>query len=578
MAARDRYRQDDDLTHVPVEQGTVRRSVRRSMAITLLALLALIVAVGLTPGSSERLVIEGIVVDENGAVSGASVRIQATENVVLSDEQGRFIVPAVSKDEVTVTAWVPDYYVGWTTAIPGGEPITIEIKRHYTTDNPEYTWFSMEGADGSASCGQCMPIHYEEWVTDAHAQSAVNPRFLTMYNGTDMEGNQSPLTRYAYSRDYGSFPLPPDPEEPYYGPGYKLDFPNTDGNCGACHIPAAAAFPGMAYAVDPNDLCGIEQEGIFCEFCHKIGDVVLDPQTELPYVNMPGILSMQLFRSEGEDVLFFGTFDDVTRRVTRLPLEEESAFCAACHFGVFWDTVIYDSYGEWLRSPYSEEETGQTCQDCHMPVTEDTWFALPEKGGHIREPGRIFSHQMPGASDVQLLQEAVTMNVATSVEEGTLRIDVAIVNDKTGHHVPTDSPLRHLILWVQATDEQGNALQLVDGPVLPAWCGAGDPSHGYYAGLPGKAYAKVLEEMWTEISPSGAYWNPTRIVSDNRIAAFETDRSEYRFALPDEGGVDLRVELLFRRAFKELMEQKEWNVPDILMEEAEVTLDLGAGN
>ena len=65
MAARDRYRQDDDLTQVQVEQGTVRRSVRRSIAITLLALLALIVAVGLTPGSSERLVIEGIVVDEN---------------------------------------------------------------------------------------------------------------------------------------------------------------------------------------------------------------------------------------------------------------------------------------------------------------------------------------------------------------------------------------------------------------------------------------------------------------------------------------------------------------------------------
>lgn len=292
---------------------------------------------------------------------------------------------------------------------------------------------------------------------------------------------------------------------------------------------------------------------------------------------MPGVLSMRLFRSEGEDVLFFGTFDDVTRRVTRLPLEEESAFCAPCHFGVFWDTVIYDSYGEWLRSPYSEQETGQTCQDCHMPVTEDTWFALPEKGGHIREPGRIFSHRMPGASDVQLLQEAVTMNVATHVDEGTLRIDVSIVNDKTGHHVPTDSPLRHLILLVQATDEAGGALRLVGGPVLPEWCGEGDPTHGYYAGLPGKAYAKVLEEMWTEISPSGAYWNPTRIVSDNRLAAFETDTSQYQFVLPDVGGVNLRVKLLFRRAFKDLMDQKQWNVPDILMEETQVTLDLGAG-
>ncbi len=81
---------------------------------------------------------------------------------------------------------------------------------------------------------------------------------------------------------------------------------------------------------------------------------------------------MRLYRSEGEQALFFGTFDDVTRRVSRLPLEEECAFCALCHFGVFWDEVIYDSYGEWLRSSYSDPETGQTCQDCH--------FAAPDEG------------------------------------------------------------------------------------------------------------------------------------------------------------------------------------------------------
>ncbi|UCC65009.1 MAG: carboxypeptidase regulatory-like domain-containing protein, partial [Anaerolineae bacterium] len=429
--------------------------------------------------------VSGVVRDENGPVAGATVRVQATDNKTTTAAGGSFTLGGLTAGvPVSITAWIEGYFVGWTTAAPGPEPITVTIKPYYTTDNPDYGWLSMEGAEGSKSCGHCMVDHYAEWLADAHSQSAVNPRFLTMYNGTDVRGNQSPYTRYGYSRDYGSFPLRPDPNKPYYGPGYKLDFPNTAGNCSACHVPAAAAKPGRAYAADPNQLSGIETEGIFCEFCHKIGDVTLNPATGLPYPNMPGVLSMRLYRSEGEQVLFFGTFDDVTRRVSRLPLEEESAFCAPCHFGVFWDTVIYDSYGEWLRSPYSDPETGQTCQDCHMPVTDATTFVLPEKGGLERLPGRIFNHRMPGASDEELLQNAVTMTATAWLEGDAVVVQVDITNDKTGHHVPTDSPLRHLILLVCATDAQGNTLQQLDGPTVPEWGGVGDYARGYYAGLP----------------------------------------------------------------------------------------------
>lgn len=515
----------------------------------------------------------GVVLDDDVPVAGATVRIRATNNKTTTATDGSFTLGGLRASvPVSVTAWADAYYVGWTSATPGTEPVTITIRPYYTTDNPDYTWFSMEGAEGSKSCGHCMVDHYAEWLEDAHSQSAVNPRFLTMYNGTDVQGNQSPLTRRGYSRDYGSFPLRPDPSEPYYGAGYKLDFPDTAGNCAACHVPAAAAKPGGAYAADPNQLSGIESEGVFCEFCHKIGDVTLDPATGLPYPNMPGVLSMRLYRSEGDEVLFFGTFDDVTRRVSYLPLEEESAFCAPCHFGVFWDTVIYDSFGEWLRSPYNDPENGQTCQDCHMPVTDATFFALPEKGGLERPPGRIFSHYMPGAMDDELLQNAVTMTATAQLEGDAVMVQVEITNDQTGHHVPTDFPARHLILLVQATDAYGNPLEQLEGPTVPEWGGVGDPSEGYYADQPGKAFAKVLEELWTEISPSAAYWNPTRVLSDNRLAAFATDSSSYNFAAPDEGEVKVEVTLLFRRAFIEMMDQKGWDVPDIVMEQETVRL------
>ena len=39
-------------------------------------------------------------------------------------------------------------------------------------------------------------------------------------------------------------------------------------------------------------------------------------------------------------------------------------------------------------------------------------------------------------------------------------------------------------------------------------------------------------ELWTEITPSGAYWNPTRIAIDNRLAAFESDTTTYFMTKP----------------------------------------------
>jgi hypothetical protein len=189
----------------------------------------------------------------------------------------------------------------------------------------------------------------------------------------------------------------------------------------------------------------------------------------------------------------------------------------------------------------------------------------PNKGGVQRNPLTIHAHSQLGAMDENFLQDAVSMIPSAQYEEDTLRVRVEITNDNTGHHIPTDSPLRHLILIVEATNEQGIPLPLINGTTVPEFAGVGDPKQGYYADLPGKAFAKVLQELWTDISPTGAYWNPTRLVSDNRLAAFATDTSYYTFAIPEESLATVKVTLLYRRAFKELMNQKGWDVPDIVI-------------
>jgi hypothetical protein len=239
---------------------------------------------------------------------------------------------------------------------------------------------------------------------------------------------------------------------------------------------------------------------------------------------------------------------------------------------VFWDTVVYDSYGEWLRSDYSDPETGITCQGCHMAPTGATVFALPDEGGRERDPATIASHLMPGAADGDLLRSALTLEVDTGHDGDVINVEVTVRNDNTGHHVPTDSPLRQVILLVEATDASGESVALVEGPRLPQWAGVGELANGYYAGLPGTVYAKVLEELWTGVSPTGAYWNPTRVVLDNRLAAHASDTTAYSFAAPGGGEVEVRVRLLFRRAFIDLVDQKSWDLADVLMAEATETI------
>ncbi len=141
--------------------------------------------------------------------------------------------------------------------------------------------------------------------------------------------------------------------------------------------------------------------------------------------------------------------------------------------------LVYSSFPEWLESPYSDEETGQTCQDCHMrPDGDKNFFVWPSEGGVIRDPSQIHNHTMMPEG---ILQESVTLTATGIITDGQLLVDVEVFNDKTGHHMPTDSPLRHAILVVEAKDSDGKLLRLTEGPQLPEWTGD-------YADQPGRAY------------------------------------------------------------------------------------------
>ena len=593
--------------------AVVFRAWARPIAFLLLLLVLLcfgtVVAVFAWP-QPDTASISGIVTDTDGPVAGALVRVQTTANHTYTAEDGGFTIEGVPTAEgVTLVAWAEGYIFGWTEASGGDDDIGIELHPHNRVDNAVYDW------EPSNNCGECHPS-YDEWLRDAHSQSAVNVRFLTMYNGTDVEGNRSRNSNY----DTG-LPRTRDPDDPYYGPGFKVDFPKRDGNCAACHTPMASkldadntcgwngchmqetsdASDELPDGVSPNEAVGVAAEGISCDFCHKIGAVNFYTDTVLPDPLMPGILSLTLYRPKTGEDLLMGTVDDVARPKDSFnKLHRESAFCAACHFGVNDETVIYNSYGEWLESPYSDPDTGQTCQNCHMPEaprltssmeslvqtaawlerasgrtlpaalgklaerSQRSYFVYPEKGGLFRELDQIHLHQMPGANDELFLRSAISLEATAEIEGAEIVVNTVVSNTGAGHHYPTGSPLRQVLLVVRAADGGGSELALAEGEMLPDW--AGD-----VAGLAGQAYARILRDTLTGEEPTFSHWRMVELVEDTRIPALSSREGSFRFAMTEGDGsvgadrIDIEVRLIYRRAFQQLQEWKGWTDPDILL-------------
>ncbi len=546
----------------------------RIAAFFILLLFGILVAVLVQPRMP--LVVHGVVQNEDGPVAGAVVRVRSSAQFVMTREDGTFTLPVDSSDAHELTAWAPGHFIGSSEAARLS-PVTIDLHAHPKDDNAGYRFISpILDMDDPFACSHChrsnapdedrmFPVY--EWLQDAHSGAAVNPRFLSLYNGTSVEGMFGSPTRFEFDPVAGvSVPQTPSLGMGDVGPGFRLDFPDQVGTCATCHVPVAALE--APYHADPNLADGVASEGVTCDFCHKIQDVRL-PQDGLPDPGMPGVLSYEFLRPHEGEQAFLGPFDDVPGEDIYSALQNRSEFCAPCHAGQFWDVPIYNSFGEWLDSPYSDPENGQTCQDCHMPHVGAVAFARLSSGSETlppRDPNTIFSHKMPGAANQQLLEAAATLEVVATRQDESLRVVVRVTNSGAGHHIPTDNPLRNMILVVQATDGEGLPLALLEGPLIPVWGGAGDPADGYYAGLPGVLYAKVLADFFTGEMPSYAYWRQTRLVADNRIPALATDETVYDFALPEASAeTTVTVKLLLRRAFIDLMDVKGWETPDMLM-------------
>jgi hypothetical protein len=164
------------------------------------------------------------------------------------------------------------------------------------------------------------------------------------------------------------------------------------------------------------------------------------------------------------------------------------------------------------------------------------------------------------------VQEAASISLAFKLEGGQMKVGVTVQNTGAGHKFPTDSPLRHLILLVEARDWRNNPLVQTDGPKVPVWAA---PDYGGYAG---QIFANILKDKDTNLAPTFSYWNPVEsawVGSDTRLIPGVPAQSDYAFAAPYDRYATITARLIYRKAFINVAWQKGWHLEDLDIKAAE---------
>jgi hypothetical protein len=532
--------------------------------------------------------INGFVRSKKGLpLENARVRIRGSEKFFLTDNEGRFTVPLSNEGQRLfqwiITAGKEGYVNGGARYVPGKGVVFITLQEIPNFDSPDYQMVitspagpfpNNRGVKLQQDCGNCHTTHLWEWGVSKMGKTTQNKKVLDTYE------------QFAKEK--------------------RVDQQNT---CADCHAPIAALdAPGQTdYGRAVRENLNLSK-GIECDFCHKIRDVEVS--------NSPGVQSIKMARlNAGNGFFEYGPYDDVVAMpmvASYNPIYAKSEFCSSCHqdaikqpAGFSWDyEAVYPdaakfplyekgqvipnqwTYQEWLEwqesLPETDEDKGRQCQDCHMNWTKEMlpYYRYIVSGAvknfaNERSPKAIFPHKFEGASPKRLIGSA-RLFVDSNMVDDILEVTVGVTNVNAGHRLPTGEHTRNMILLVTAENEDGSQLEFIDGSVVPEWGGSGE-KEGDYSGMSGKGYARVTADDNGTLNVP--VWRATRIASDNRIKAKETDESLYRFQLPSGANEDVpfyvTATLIYRKDFRDGGDTSSSADEDIVMQEKTIATGNG---
>ncbi len=244
--------------------------------------------------------------------------------------------------------------------------------------------FSAENFKPAASCSECHEKTYQDWLSSMHAQATPqkDPLFKGMYELAVKDSKGKLKTK-----------------------------------CVICHMPFSSVFQ----SIEADNI--FNQEGVTCQFCHGIGEIIGFHSANDVKIELDTIYSHQ------------PALDNDAHRTAHREYYQKSEFCLPCHAEMKnpADIEVCSTGNEW-RQYY--EKTKKDCQDCHMP--QSTGSA---------------SHRFPGAHQNQFLSNFIDIRLQYDKEKQT--IQVTLINNGAGHELPTGTPLRMISLKLVAFNKEG---------------------------------------------------------------------------------------------------------------------------
>ena len=274
-----------------------------------------------------------------------------------------------------------------------------------------------------------------------------------------------------------------------------LELAEQDGGAGtrrvclSCHAPIAVQTGDLALRSK------VSWEGVTCDYCHSIQEVSLAGPNPKARVEFTLIKSGPL--RDSRSAVHGTAFSAV---------HTSSDACAPCHeYRNAQGFPVLTTYSEWKNSRYAAE--GKHCQSCHMyRVAGELVDARIQRSSRTQ----VDLHQMPGSHSLEQLNKTIKARLLAGWEGEQLKISVEVANVGAGHHVPTGSPLRQVVLELRADAYNGKRFREE------------------------RFYRRVIADR--SGAPLGrehqAFVNGAKIISDTRLQPDERRTETFSFPIP----------------------------------------------